>query len=165
MTGVNVKRSKAIKILSNQKGLAMLETVPLLVIFVVLTSFGLGFFGIVHTAVLHSIGARTYAFETFRQRANLYYFRENLSGLSRPINFQKKGWRYHAVNHESDQRERFVATTRPIALGRSIAASDTNDQTHNQQIFEILPRNQRINVNPAWVMVGYGICLNAGCGN
>ena len=151
-------------ILKNERGLAILETVPLLVIFVVLVSFGLGFFGIVHTAILHSIAARGYAFETFRQRTNLYYFREDGSGEERPFNFQRKGWRYHAIQHESDQRERFVATTRPIALGRSIAAADTNDDTHNQQIFQILPRNERVAVNPAWIMVGYGICLNANCG-
>lgn len=143
----------------------MLETVPLLVIFVVLVSFGLGFFGIVHTAVLHSIGARTYAFETFRQRTNLYYFRENGSGLNDPINFQTKQWRYHAVQNESDPRDLFVATTRPIALGRSVAGSQTTNETHNLQVYNILPRNERIAVNPAWIMVGYGICLNANCGN
>lgn len=163
--GVDVSKPNALLILKNEKGLAMLEAVPLLVIFVVLMSFGLGFFGLVHTAVLHSIGARTYAFETFRQRTNLYYFRENISGLTRPINFSKKGWRYHAVNHESDPAERFVATTRPLAFGRSTASSDSNVDTHNQQIFQILPRNERVAVSPAWVMVGYGICLNAGCGN
>lgn len=152
-------------ILRNQKGIALLETVPLLVIFVVLISFGMGFFGMIHTATLHSIGARTYAFETFRQRANLSYFRENGSGLERPINFTTKQWRYHAVQHESDPRNVFVATTRPISLGRVIASNPTNDDTHNQQIFQILPRNERIAVNPGWVMVGYGICLNANCGN
>jgi hypothetical protein len=167
MTGVEMKNSNALKTIGNQKGLAMIETVPLIVIFVVLTSFGMGFFGIVHTAVLHSIAARTYAFETFRQRTNLYYFRENRSGLTDPINNSKKGWRYHAINPEGgdDSRQIFIATTRPIALGRSVAASDSTMTTHNQQIFDLQPRNERVNVNPAWVMVGYGLCLNANCGN
>lgn len=156
--------AKRAQILKNEKGLAMLETIPLLVIFVVLISFGLGFYGVIHTAVLHSIGARTYAYETFRQRTNLYFFREDGSGLSRPINFKTKQWRYHAVQHESDDRDRFVATTRPIAFGRQLANADTNEQTHNQQVFSLLPRNERVSVNPAWVMVGYGICLNALCG-
>lgn len=163
--GVDVNPANALLILKNEKGLAMLEAVPLLVVFVVLVSFGLGFFGMVHTAVLHSIGARTYAFETYRQRTNLSYFRENGSGLTRPINFTKKGWRYQAVNHESDQQEKFVATQRPLAFGRTTASTDSNIETHNQQIFQILPRNERVAVSPAWVMVGYGICLNAGCGN
>ena len=42
-----------------------------MVIFVMLMSFGMGLFGVVHTAILHSIAARTYSFETFRQRTNL----------------------------------------------------------------------------------------------
>jgi len=165
MTGAEMKTGSALQIMRNQKGLAMLEAVPLIVIFVVLTSFSLGFFGLVHTAILHSIGARTYAFETFRQRTNLYYFRENGSGITRPINYSRKQWRYHAVGHESDSRDLFVATDRPISIGRTTANADANVDTHNQQIFAILPRNERVSVSPAWVMVGYGICLNAECGN
>ena len=145
----------------------MLETVPLLVIFVVLMSFGLGFFGIVHTATLHSIAARTYSFETFRQRTNLYFFREDGSGesVSTAINYSRKGWRFHAIQREGDSRESFVPTSRPIALGRAVAASESNEQTHNEGIFQLLPRNERVSVNPVWVMVGYGLCLNANCGN
>jgi len=158
---------KAAKILKNQSGMAILETVPLLVIFVVLMSFGMGFFGVVHTAVLHSISARAYSFETFRQRSNLYFFREDGTGESaaKSINFTKKGWRYHAIQHETDSRDSFVATTRPIALGRTTAATASDEPTHNSSIFSILQRNERVSVNPVWVMVGYGICLNAQCGN
>ena len=147
--------------------MAIVETVPLLVIFVVLMSFGMGFWGVVHTAVLHSIAARTYAFEVFRQRASLMYHREDGSGLNPgdALNYSKKGWRYMAVNHEKDQRNKFVATTRPIALGRAIANSDTTEATHNETIYDLLPRNERTSVNPIWVMVGYGICLNQTCGN
>lgn len=153
------------KILNNQRGIALLETVPLLVIFVMLMSFGMGFFGLIHTAVLHSIAARTYSFETFRQRTNLYYFRENGSGLTTPFNYSKKGWRYHAISHESDGRALFIATERPISLGRAVAASDAGVEAHNQQIFNLQQRNERVSVNPAWVMVGYGICLTPACGN
>ncbi|MGE0526802.1 MAG: hypothetical protein AB7G93_19670 [Bdellovibrionales bacterium] len=152
--------------INNQRGLAILETVPLLVIFVVLMSFGLGLFGAVHTAILHSIAARAYSFETFRQRTNLSYFRENESGLdvSRSINFTTKGWRYHAIQHQTDPRQRFVATTRPIALGRAVKGSPGDSNTHNIEIFNILRRNERVAVNPIWITVGYGICLSAPCG-
>jgi hypothetical protein len=162
--GAEMNTLRARPILKNERGLAMLETVPLIVIFTVLVSFGLGFWGIVHTAVLHSIGARTYAYETFRQRTNLYYFRENGSGTTKPMNYKTKQWRYHAVNNENDDRERFVSTVRPIAFGRSTASEDASLETHNVQIFGIKSRNERIAVNPAWVMVGYGICLNSKCG-
>jgi hypothetical protein len=165
MTGVEMNSAACVKILKNEKGLAMLETIPLIVIFAMLVGFGLGFFGIIHTAILHSIGARTYAYETFRNRANLYYFREDGTGLERPINYTKKQWRYHAVQHENDSRTRFVATTRGISFGRDVAANQTTSETHNVQIFQLPARNDRVAVNPAWIMVGYGICLNATCGN
>jgi hypothetical protein len=153
-------------ILANERGLAMLETVPLLVIFVILLSFGMGFFGVIHTGVLNSIAARTYSFETFRQRANLTYFREDGSGerASDAMNYTNKGWRFQAVGHESDPRLKFVATTRPISFGRATASSEESEDTHNTLDAAILPRNEKVSVNPVWVMVGYGICLNAQCG-
>ena len=163
-----MKAARAGKILSNQRGFAMIETVPLLVIFVVLMGFGLGFFGVVHTAILHSMAARAYSFETFRQRANLYYYREDGSGETpgKSINFGKKGWRYHAVQHETDPRDKFVATARPISFSRTAASAKAGStDIHNKAIFAIMPRNEKTAVNPVWVMVGYGICLNAQCGN
>jgi hypothetical protein len=143
----------------------MLETVPLLVIFAMLMGFSLGFYGIIQTAILHSIAARTYAFETFRNRANLYYYREDGSGLTRPLNFTNKGWRFHAVTNESDGRDFFVPSMRSIAMGWGLASEKASETTHDKEIFALLPRNDRVGVNPAWIMVGYGICLNAGCGN
>ena len=125
--------------IKNENGLAMLETIPLLVLFIFLISFCLGFFGMVHTAVLHSIGARAYTFETFRQRTNLYYFREDQSGIPNPLNYQEKGWRFQAVNHESDQRLRFVGTERPISLGRAVRGTASTDDTHNLNVFQIRP--------------------------
>src|ERR1700690_3071313 len=103
--------SRTRKILQSQSGIALLETIPLLVIFVVLMTFGMGLFGAIHTAVLNSIAARTYSFETYRQRTNLYYFREDGSGLSAStaLNYAKKGWRYQAIQHEIDSRLIFVA--------------------------------------------------------
>lgn len=142
----------------------MIETVPLLIIFVVLVSSGLGLFGMIHTAILHSIGARTYAFETFRQRANLYYFRENDSGLTQPISYARKEWRFHGIQAENDDRRTFVATSRPISFGRPSESADANVQVHNQAIFNLPGRNDRVAVSPGWIMVGYGICLNASCG-
>jgi hypothetical protein len=162
--GVEMKALKNTRI-GNEKGLAILETVPLIVIFVLMISFGMGFFGIIHTAVLHSIAARTYAMETFRNRSNLYYYREDGSGIERPFNFTSKGWRFHAIMHESDSRDLFVATTRQISMGSSSPEGDSNKETHNQAIYQMGARNEKINASPAWIMVGYGICLNAGCGN
>lgn len=150
---------------SNQKGMAIIETLPLLVIFVMLSGFGLGLYGVVHTATLHSIAARTYAFETFRNRTKLDYYREDGSGLTDPFFLGKKGYRYHAIQNESDDRTDFVATTRPLTLGRSVDAVSASETVHNVGIYNIGKRNEKVSVNPAWVMVAYGICLNAQCGD
>lgn len=151
--------------LSNQKGMAMIETIPLLVVFIVLLSFGVGFYGAIHTATLHSIAARTYAFETFRQRSNLNYFREDDSGLSDPRHYKTKGFRFHGVSHETDQRSLFISTARPIALGRSVATMENTGTTHNTKVFDLQRRNTSVGVNPIWIMVGYGICIDSRCGN
>lgn len=162
-----MKKPAFVQNIRNEKGMAIIEAVPLLVIFVVLMSFGLGFYGVIHTATLSSIGARTYAFETFRNRTNLSYFREDSSGLnvSESKNNSKKGWRFHGIQSEKFRINRWYPTQRPIALGQAVAGTNTSPDVHNQQIFAILPRNERVSVNPVWVMVGYGICLNATCGN
>src|SRR5580698_1982900 len=97
--------------LRNQNGMAMIEAVPLIVIFVMLLSFSMGFFGVVHTAVLNSISARAYAFETFRDRTNLNYYREDgsaLDGSVGPLYLGLKQFRYHAVQHKLDSRPNFV---------------------------------------------------------
>lgn len=165
MMGVDMIKRLIPRHLRSEKGLAILETVPLIVIFIMLLSFGMGFFGIIHTATLHSIGARAYSFETFRNRSNLTYYREDGSGLTDPFNFTPKGWRFHAVQHESDPRFRFVATARPISIGNNQPAGDSSVESHNVSIYNLPARNERISVNPAWIMVGYGMCLTAVCGN
>jgi hypothetical protein len=165
MMGVDVK---TLKTLRNEKGMAMIEAVPLLVMFVVLLSFSLGFFGVIHTAILNSISARAYAFETFRDRTNLNFFREDGSALKSlgPLWLGTKGFRYHAIQNENDRRSLFIPTTRTIAVGKEEPEKQTSRDTHNQQIYTIQDRqaNTRVDVNPVWVMVGYGICLNAACG-
>jgi hypothetical protein len=144
--------------------MAMFEVIPLLVMFITLICFVFGFYGVIHTSILHSIAARTYAFETFRARTNIYVFREDGSGLTTPRHFTKKGWRYHAIQHETDPRNRFVATTRPISFGRELASEGSTEMVHNQGVFNIKERNEDVSANPVWIMVGYGICLNAACG-
>lgn len=164
MMGVKTM-SRAKRTINNNKGMAMIEALPLLIIFVMLVSFGLGFYGIVHTSTLHSIAARTYAFETFRGRTNLNYFREDGSGLDRPLYMGKRGFRYHAIQNEYGGPDQFVATERTLSIGRNLASTENSSDTHNQKIYDLAARNEKISVNPVWVMVGYGICLNASCGN
>jgi hypothetical protein len=152
----------------NQKGLAMIETLPILVIFLVLIAFSLGFFGIVHTGILNSIAARAYAFETFRNRADLSYFRDKGDPTQgAPKLYFNKGFRFHTINDENRAGDVGpYATARPLAIGREIQSSGASVQDHNVEIFSISGRNRTggVEASPAWVMVGYGICVRAACG-
>lgn len=156
--------------LRNESGMALVETIPILVIFLVLFAYGFGFFGVVHTGILNSISARAYAFETFRNRANLTFFRDRQTadGFS---HFANIGVRFHTVTSEkkagdaTDQGQ--FATTRKLALGRDVADSNTPESQHNERIYSLERRNRKggLEASPAWIMVGYGICINSRCGD
>lgn len=156
--------------LKNNRGLAMVETLPLLIIFTVILSFGLGLFGIVHTGIMNSMAARTYAFETFSNRSDVTFFRDrNASGeILHYANFEN---RFHAISSELNQGDRLgdatFATTRNIAFGRRVTASEATQIDHNVNIYTIAGRNRKggVEASPAWVMVGYGLCINARCGD
>lgn len=153
----------------NSKGMATLETLPLIVIFVIMMTYGMGFFGIIHSAILNSIAARSYAFETFRNRSDVTFFRDLTRALEDPNHFQKKEVRLHLIIHEGKTNNLQYATARPLSpVGdNSLKAQRRPGSTdlHMRQIYSLESRNRRVEVNPAWIMVGYGICLNANCGD
>ncbi len=150
-----------------------METIPLLVIFVILLAYSFGSFGIIHTGILNSIAARTYAFETFRGRSNVTYFRDNI----RPgegyeaLHFLRKGNRVHGIKQENptSNAEDFRATERPLRIGLGNIPGDVSRTTasvHNERIYTDVGEQlqTQVGVSPAWVMTQYGICLNATCG-
>ncbi len=166
-------KTKSSSRLRDERGSAMIETVPLLMIFIVLLGFGLGFFGVIQTAIMNSMAARTYAFETFRNRADLTIFRDTTDPGTTPYAYTW-GSRFHAVSGENTSIKHTYATARPILFGafRSIASVPTSGSQdpvtlHNDTIYKkpIQVRYRNTGVSPAWVMVGYGICLDANCGD
>lgn len=159
-----VAKAKAFKNRKRERGMASVEAIPLLVIFVMLSAYCVGIFGSIHTGILHSIAARTYAFEIFRNRTNLTVHRENVPS---PIYMMNKSQiRFHAINDESappGATDWYVAR-RPLSVGfPSQTVGTTVD--HVQRIYNLQPRNQAVAVGPLWIMVGYGMCLNLACGN
>lgn len=155
------------KFLKNEKGLSTIEAVPLLIVFVVLLFFTFGFFGIIHTAILHNIAARNYAFETFRHRSDLTYFRSNRMANSSIQHYLNTHARLHGIISEAaGVTKRQTAPERPIALGLSIDVQSREVAVHNSQIFALgaRQRNTSLGVSPVWVMINYGICLRASCG-
>ncbi len=147
--------------------MAMIETLPLIVVFVILVSYGLGFWGSIHTGILHSIAARTYAFETFRNRTHLTYFREQGRGLDTPEHYEAQQFRFHAIQAIQAPGLDFYATQRPLALALKIEKQPNSSQDHNQNIHILSGRNRSsggLGINPIWVMVGYALCFNPDCG-
>lgn len=159
------------KTIQNEKGLATLETIPLLLLFVILLAYSFGSFGIVHTGILNSIAARTYAFETFRNRSSLVYFRDaGGDGTAPRMHFLAIENRIHGIMQEEITDDSgFKATERPVRIGFGGIPGDgsRNDPSiHNSKIFSDVEeqRETQVGVSPVWVMTQYGICLNAECG-
>jgi hypothetical protein len=165
--------------IKNEKGMATIETLPLLFLFIFLMSYTLGGFGVVHSGIKNSIAARTYAFETFRNRSNLIYLRDAPDSGARN-EFKQNGNRTHAIASEvrGDTTTSFIVTERPLRVGMPSspdgiknARGGSSMQIHNDEIFAQNAVvggkriNQRLEVNPVWVIVQYGICLNVNCGD
>ncbi|MEN0058453.1 MAG: hypothetical protein AAGB31_06430 [Bdellovibrio sp.] len=157
--------------LKNEKGMAVFEIIPILVVIVLFVNFSLGFFGAIHTGILNSMAARNYAFETFRNRSNLTYFSSTNPG-SVSFQYSKLGLRLHGTNSESQisnsGNPRWIASARLIDFMNfdkraADVAGDAN--THNKTRDVPDGRNTSIGVNPIWIRTMYGICLNAACGS
>jgi hypothetical protein len=162
----------------NERGMATIETIPLIMVFVFMLCYEFGIFGIIHTGIMHSISARAYAFETFRNRSSLVYFRDGVND-QKPLGvnyFRNSGTRTHGIRSEkvtdNDAQVDGIASERPIRVGIPFApdlASRKDLERHNTKLFDqtlVGPqkRNTSVEVNPVWIQVQYGICLNAHCG-
>lgn len=165
---MGVKMNKARKIIINNRGMATFEAIPMIVIFVMLVGYALGLWGLVHSATLHSIGARQYAFETLRNRTNYMYFRDKPGAII--LHHKNIGYRYHAITRNTIDGGNFKAPNLPITVGKKPVNSElrnlntTNQDLHNRGIFELETRNQKVEFSHAWIMTGYGLCLNVSCG-
>lgn len=141
--------------------MAMLELIPLLVIFVILINFGVGFWAVVHTGMLHSIGARNYAFETLRHRASYNYLRayQSIPGC---VQYYSAGFRFHAVTDDNGSSDDMTATARRLSMVQPPPKVGDAPSDH-LKVYEIEGQNRNVKLSPIWVKVGYGICLRASC--
>jgi hypothetical protein len=157
--------------ITSQNGMATLEVLPLLFVFIFLFSYTMGAFGIIHTSIKYSIAARTYAFETFRNRTNLVYFRDKLSSGT-TSQYKQTGSRFHGIMGEGNRDSQLVATSRAIQMGMTakVGASENDPTIHSNTVptadeLSRGRRNQKVEVSPVWIMVVYGICLDVKCGD
>ena len=167
-----------LKFIKDQKGIAMLEALPIIWVMFVLLGATLGSWGIAHTAILNSIAARNYVFFLFNNRSDLSYLRDfgryDYNSLpnytTEKIFYAQKGNRFSYIN-----AKKVSGTPNPMATQRRVdfrnPAYDDRDgflsDSDHTRIHDLLPagRNTRRKVGPAWIMIGYGICLNSRCGN
>jgi hypothetical protein len=158
--------------LANSRGNAMIEILPVIAIFILLVNFSLGFFGVIHSGILGSISARNYAFETFRNRADLRYFRD-IPGGDKDFTYAKSELRFHGVQGEKaggNSGADWYATRREIKFsdikGIVNPLGSEPDHTTLKQIrpYEVVGSNADEGVSPAWVRTAYGICLESKCG-
>lgn len=158
--------------IQNQKGIAVFEIVPILVIFVLLLNFALGFFGVIHSGILNSIAARNYAFETFRNRANLSRLRDTEDSANN-FTYLKAGYRFHGIVSDGlRSSEDFIATKRNIKFTESRQPSSADDaNSHNLNVPKIAAGSKASDVigegefESVWIRTVYGICLNKTCGD
>lgn len=159
--------------LNNEKGMAVIEMVPILIVIVMFVNFSIGFFGAIHTGILNSIASRNYAFETFRNRSNLIYMR-NTGTVDPQLHFSRDMFRVHGVISESEASKNssspaWRAPTRLIDFmsfsNRAAEVTGNNKGEHNKALSLQEGRNQNLSVNPIWIKTVYGICLNATCGS
>ena len=145
-----------------QKGMASMEAMVSIILFLTLLSFSLGFFGVVHSGIVNSIAARTYAFETFNNRTYLKYHRDvKDSGLH---SHKKNHFRLHTINSEGFSGEDFIATQRYIAFAKSHRQNKGEDKHMEMVENERDGGDEIYGFNPVWVKAAYGICLNANVG-
>lgn len=161
----------------NQRGMALMEIVPVLVLFAMLLNFSLGFFGIIHTGILNSIAARNYTFETLRNRADLNYLRDINNADAASVPYKIIGQRWHGIV-DNNKDNQWIASRREIRFSereaieyRAGGLADHNlkvrqlqdEKRVSDQGFGGAGSDSQNGVNPVWVMSLYGICLNASC--
>ena len=174
--------------MKNNKGMAMVEALPIILVMFVLMGATLGSWGIVHTAILNSIAARNWTFFYFNNRSDLSYLRDFAGqggyGLTDEVvehYFRKDtddnegiGKRYIFIQSEK-------AKNSTIGMRATLRRADFRDVDYDQEPNNHLPPPQHSTIGTlqpknteewrkdgqksrAWVTVGYGICLSATCG-
>lgn len=154
----------------NQKGMAVLESVIIMFIFIVLARYSLGFFGVTHTAIVQNIASRNYSFEIFRHRTNLWYFRDNSTQDPPLLRYHRYGNRLHGTNNEVKIRGNSTdqyPTERRVAMFVEEEPAGRSASDHANAISDLQNgvRNTTISLDPVWIKTQYGICLTVQCGD
>ena len=175
-------------------GIAMVEILPLLVVFVTFFGLAMGLWGAVHSGTLQSIAARHYAFEVINNRTHIEYHRDwnkdSDPGSGNMFGSSASSEPYH---RPLGMRSFAVVTTQPgnkpeeLVENRGLNFFSDIDRKYDQKPGGILssPETDSANnyssrsgfleekelfiqtpkINPIWLINGYGICMNCCCGD
>ena len=142
--------------LKDQKGIAYVEMLPLLVLFVLLFGLSFGLWKSIHRATLKTIAARRYSFEVLNNRTHYIYHRDTLPANG-PDQFYQKGRRFFA-NIDYDES----------GSGEDLKKEKVELSLFDQGVVKIntpSPKNSKFEqTNPIEIKVGYGICIDHNCG-
>ena len=141
------------QIIKNEKGLAYVELLPMLVIFVILFGLTFGLWTSIHKASLKSIAARHYSFEVLNNRTHYIYHRDIIPLNGKKSYYQKNGMRFFAnVEYQKD-------STNP-----KLKADQSNLSLFDSGVSQIYPPNPKNSsfrqTNPIKIKTGYGICID-----
>lgn len=163
----------------SEKGMAIVEAIPVLFMLALVFNFSLGFFGAVHSGIMNSIGAYNYTMETFRFRSDLMYFRPG-AGMT---NYKKSMNRVHGITadgyrHSDADKAKWPATVRRITFNKRASeltlsrgpASHAYADKDSGGIWSTGNKDFRLDSEDGgpetaeiWIKTVYGICLNAEC--
>lgn len=176
--------------LKKKRGIAIIEFVFFFFVFVFFFALMYGSWGIAHSSILHSIGARAYAWEVIRGRSNLAFLRD--SGNSSDIlgnNYWLKNSRVFAII-KGDPPEDFVSDKLKIDMGGADwkdetvsgftgvdvsvserragyydSSSSITSFTDSNDPLALGKRNEQTDYKTGVVhlRIAYGICLNSDC--
>ena len=149
-------------LLSSQKGLATVEALPILIVFILLLSFTLGFFMSIHTGILFNISARTYAFDTFLHRSDLSYWRDTEQYYGKTL-----GIRIHGVTGDFNSAANlgtYPWPSRPVSFAPFF--SPGLNSRSSRPTNACLQQGREGVESKSWIclQIAYGICVNPTCG-
>ena len=140
--------------LKNQRGVAVVEMLPLLAVFIILFGFTFAFWASIHRGILQSIAARYYAFRVINHRANLLYTRDTKRQRNNISYFKRNGFRWFSV---VDYQEGESPDPKPTKKRLNLFEGGVGSLSP-------LPSNAGRRVNPIRLKTGYGICIDFSCG-
>ena len=152
--------------LKDARGVAVAEMLPLLVVFVMLFGLTFGFWSTIHSGTLSSIGARHYAFEVLNNRTHFIYHRDE-GAYAGPGNGTDSYYENHNFRFFAVVKKQIGGSPKQKVLERKLSLFTKPDSSggSNKMWINAVSRPNQYKANPIWIKAGYGICINAECGD